>query len=374
MMCMGLDRIDRVLLSYPLILSGAAVVALIGFAVLSSLTSSAASFSLTELVWWSPSHRQVGWFIAFILLGNIAHNFFSFWALVRVPELRKWAAEYRWGRLGIWQVLVLFFGLSLLMSMALPPQFSFLRPQAADLSLPVILIVAIFVTLNAHHNMSQLKGIGFVLSFRDGQQRGMDASREPAIESLHRREIWMYRILTVEASVFLTLYIAKIWTPGRDYFVIRTIILIAIYAWVTQAILKLPASLKAWRLLYSVRLVPRLIVGFHPLATLLMSSFHSLDAALVYYRMAKQSQSGKTLKREFIFVYLTFSALAAALVYSEPLVTETGVRQLLHAGFIAALLSHYFFEGIQFRMRNPITRRHVAPLLHPPTSPRLGSS
>jgi hypothetical protein len=184
----------------------------------------------------------------------------------------------------------------------------------------------------------------------------------------------MYRILTVDASVILTLYIAKIWTPDRSYFVIRTIILVAIYAWVAQAILKLPATLKAWRLLYSVRLIPRLIVGFHPLATLLMSSFHSLDAALIYYRMAKQSQSSKFLKREFIFVYIIFSALAAALVYSEPFVSPNGLRQLLHAGFIAALLSHYFFEGIQFRMRNPITRRHVAPLLHPPTAPRLGSS
>lgn len=366
---MGLDRIDRTLLTYPLILSAAAVLALLGFAILSSPQGPALNFSVTDWIWWSPSHRQIGWFIAFILLGNIAHNFFSFWALARIPELRSWAAEYRWGRFGIWQVMALFFGLSLLMSMALPPQFSFLRPQTADLSWPVILVVGMFVTLNAHHNMSQLKGVGFVLSFRDGQGNAADS----AIHSLHRRESWMYRILTVEASIFLTLYIAKIWTPDRNYFLIRTVILVAIYAWVTQAILSLPASLKAWRLLYSVRLIPRLIVGFHPLATLLMSSFHSLDAALIYYRMAKQSRSSKILKREFIGVYVLFSALAAFLVYSEPIVSTDAGRQLLHAGFIAALLSHYFFEGIQFRMRNPITRRHVAPLLHPPVAPRLGS-
>ena len=304
-----------------------------------------------------------GDFVAFVLLGNFADNFFFLWQMARMPEFQDWARNYRFYGLSIYVILpVLFlllwaiFGLGLGITRVMPR-----KSLDSDVFNWVLLFIAL---VNGHHSLSQSRGLSF--SYAHNVSNTAPASE---LERSHVIERWMTRLLFVSEAVYMLFFLVILSRPStfgenaaRFLFVASVLVVgIGLLLWTSTRLGVLKSA-------FAVRYIPRAFLGFSPLPTYFTYALHGLESTLLTWRMIGRSRAQRLgwLKLEFLLLFVglgllyiyVYRPLGGALKDSE---WATPVR----SGFVAFAVTHYISEGFFYRFRNQHTRKFIAPLMKP---------
>lgn len=335
---MQLGSFNRFLLFYPLVV----------FAICLAFIWVSPQFYATS---WGREQISISALVAFVFMGNFAHNFFSFWQLGRLAEFKEWTREYRFYGLNIWQLtglVYLFFLTTLFYAL---PDLEMFQGKGGNTFYQKILVF-LFILVNTHHSLRQTQGIGIGLSHQF-------VSKEK-IPELTKKEKIFYHFLVIDWILFLgTQFVFKN-NLLKDYFLYRNLVLGAFFLWISWEYFKLPRD-QAWiKFTYNLRHLYRFFFSLHPILAFLSFALHGADAMLIYWRSLEKSHStNKTwLKWEFLLIY---AILGVAFVFIY-LIMRKEFRST--TVFLTALfLTHYIVEGFMYRMKNPVTRKYVSGIL-----------
>lgn len=341
---MTVHKVDRIILYYPFL-----VYALIAF------------YFLNNIYWgtpqtWGRSEIRIGSILAFVIFGNFAHNFMSFWQVFRVQEFKQWSKEYSFYGLSIWQIIAIVYTFFLcLILFILPKGFNTFSIVFGD-NLIVNIIVFLFFAINTHHNLAQMKGIGFSHTFHYLQ----NISKELKI-SIHKKEQYFYQFLLVDWFF----YIGWIRFSNRENFnlitILRGVIFCIAYALLVKSYLKLPKDQAQIKIIFSARHLYRLFFSLHAVFVFLAYALHGADALLTYWKTLDKTKNRNQFHLKIEFVILI---LALSILYVHQYVMNTPNEfALIQNIMISLFLTHYVVEGFMYRFRNPITKKYISQLL-----------
>ncbi len=304
---------------------------------------------------WGKSQVKYSSLITFIILGNFAHNFMSYWQLFRVAEFKEWTRQYRFAQLNIWQIIVLTYLIFIgLIYGVLPADFNtFSMRFGTDVQINAIIFL--FFVVNTHHNLAQMKGIG--LSHTHHYLKSSTNEISELVAKIDRAERHFYRILMVDWLVFMGWVFLLNKTFQTEFLIARVIFLIGLFVHLARLYAKLPSGQARVKLLFSLRHVYRLFFGLHPAIAFFAFAIHGADAMLIYWKSLQKSKGANVrfLKFEFIAFYLLLAVVSIVVTKSKA----------PHIGrlFVGLFLTHYVVEGFFYRMKNPLTRKMIGPLL-----------
>lgn len=341
---MKIHKVDRIILYYPFL-----IIALIAFYFLNNIYAGAEQS-------WGRSEIRISSILAFVIFGNFAHNFMSFWQIFRIQEFKSWSKEYSFYGLSIWQIIaiVYIFFLSLVL-FVLPNGFNTFSIVFGD-NLIVNLIVFFFFTINTHHNLAQMKGIGFSHTFHYLQNTSKEIK-----ESLHKKEHYFYQFLMVDWFF----YIGWLKFSNREHFeivtILRGVIFCIAFGLMIRTYLKLPKDQAQLKIIYSARHLYRLFFSLHPIFVFIAYGMHGADAILTYWKTIDKTQSKKQLHLKFEFVIIVL--MLSALYIHQYVINKPSEYAAIQNIMISLFLTHYIVEGFLYRFRNPVTNKHILKLL-----------
>lgn len=335
---MKLDFRTRLLLFYPL-----AIFLLCGLFVFIS----SHFFSQS----WGRDQVVISALMAFVVMGNFAHNFLSFWQVARLDEFKDWAKEYRFLKLNIWQISAITYLVFLGLLSCLPKTFDTFS-GASGTTFWEKFFIFIFLFINTRHALAQTQGIGIGLS-----HKVVDKEK---ILSLTIKEKIFYKFLLIDWFLFLGTQLLFKNTWLKDLFLYRNLVLGGFFIWISVAYLRLPRE-QAWiKFIYNLRHLYRFFFGLHPLLAFLSFGLHGADAVLIYWGSLEKTKSAnkRRLKWEFALLFVFFGFVYIATRSFLKLSFES-----MAIFFTALFLSHYIIEGFMYRMKNPTTRKYISNLL-----------
>lgn len=338
---MQINTVDRTLLYYPIAL----------YAMIAGFFISSAVFKFE----WNIIPIRYSSLIAFIIFGNFAHNFMSYWQLFRLQEFRQWSQEYRFQGLGIWQIIGITYAIFLLLIyLVLPKGFdTFSMNYGTDKY--VNALIFIFFAVNTHHNLAQLKGIG--LSHTHHYLKKPQSEISELVAKINKKERIFYTILFIDWVIFVVWSVILQKDFFYSYLTLRVVFLIGLYSSLVRLYLKLPRAQAQLKILFGLRHVYRLFFGLHPIFAFFAFAIHGADAMLIYWKSLQKSKTPnkRGLKIEFIFLYIVFAAL---FLFTSHTPEENTARIM-----VALFLTHYIVEGFFYRMKDPLTQKFIGPLL-----------
>lgn len=331
-------KLDQILLHYPPILYLAAV------AYLWAINPE-----------WGRDQIVTSLFVTFILLGNFAHNFLSFWQIARIPEFKEWARTYRFKNLNIWQITGITYACLLLIVIYLTPNGFNTFSNKIDLSTLTGWVVFILIGINTHHNVAQMKGLCISLSYK-----GNAPLNTADLQSLTKKEKLFHNLLVLDWLVFMlwALYF-NAWID-RSFLIVRTFWLTGLAIYVITIYKNVPSEMRFQKLIYNTRHLYRFFFAVHPIIPFLAFGIHGADAILIYWKacLKTKADSIKTrLSSEFLILFVLFGAIFYIIKHYKL------DHQPWHQAVVAVFLTHYIVEGFMYRMQNPLTKKHIAPLL-----------
>jgi hypothetical protein len=341
---MKINKVDRIILFYPFILYS-----LVVFYFLNNLYRGTPPK-------WGPNEIQISSVLAFVIFGNFAHNFMSYWQVFRLQEFKNWRQEYTFYKLSILQIIALVFIFFIcLIYFVLPSGFNTFSMVFGKDQLTNI-IVFFFFAINTHHNLSQMKGVGFSHSFHYLQNVSAELN-----ETLNRKEKLFYQFLMIDWFFYFGWFIFSKRENFYTVTILRTIILCIAYALLMRIYLRLPKTEAQIKIIYSVRHFYRFFFSLHIVFTFIAYAMHGADAILTYWKSLEKTKSTNknALKLEFIFLFLL---LTIFYVFHYQIYRSIKFAYL-ETILVAIFLTHYVVEGFLYRFRNPITKKYIVPLL-----------
>lgn len=339
---MKIENTDKFLLYYPPVLYGLAFLYVF-------VTS---RFNQDN---WLRTDADLFSFLTFTLLGNFAHNFLSFWQLVRIDEFKNWAAEYRFYKFNIWQIIFVIFTFFLLISIyILPSGFNLMYKNLSIYSIEGVAFV-ILLAINTYHNLGQTKGIGISLTHR----LAIDVSTMDK-NKITQKEKTFFNLLMLDWCIFVlyTIFLKDFYYT--QYLYLRSILSIYLFFNLYRSYKDLPSELRRLKFLYQFRNLYRVFLGFHPAVVYFAFAIHGMDAITVYWRAILNTNSTTSkfkLKIEYVFIFFILG------LSSYILKTSDLNSSLLYKFVSATLLTHYVIEGFMYRMANRTTKQYISKLL-----------
>ena len=330
--------IDKVLLYYPLFLY------VFTFTYLASLSS---EWGRDQIVLWL--------IITFIILGNFAHNFLSFWQIARIPEFKTWSKNYRFKKLNIWQLAALFYFILLAIVITVTPEGFNTFSNPMNMTTVTGWVTFGFMALNIHHNIAQMKGLCISLSYKNS----ISVSQTDLMTMTQKEKIF-HHLLFLDWIVFMlwSLYFRQ-WL-GDHFLIVRTFWLLGLTIYLISIYKNIPAEIRFQKLIYNIRHIYRFFFSLHPIVPFLSFGIHGADAILIYLKATLKTESihlRRRLTTEFAVLFMILGAVFLAIKNYKL------DQQSWHQAIVAVFLTHYIVEGFMYRMQNPLTKKHIAPLL-----------
>ncbi len=329
----------------------------------------AVSLRLCGILIDSNSRNYIKFFVLIVGLQK-AHNAFSF-PLIFLPEFKKWRKDQfevnKKNYTFQWKVIAftvtafwIFYFLSRSKTMW---QYELLHSINTDKLLWVC-----FWLITFWHTFSQYFGLSVLLNQESDDING--PASQPLKTALARERI-LYKILIPLGTVGATYFLLFDFTP-REYalFLIGSLPLVFAIFWTSSFHSKKQRKKK---FLFNMRL---LLITFSPLSVILkagMNVTHNFEYFFVCKNIVKKS------KKENPSLFLTASALWILLIIilsfsnREALLIlhslagffrhHATLRRSLLVGSITVTTVHYFLDGYFFHFSDPITRKHIRPLL-----------
>ena len=339
---MKIEKTDKFLLYYPLVLYGLAFL----------YVFATNRFNQEN---WLRTDADLFSFLTFALLGNFAHNFLSFWQLLRIEEFKNWSSEYRFYKLNIWQITFAIFIFFLLISVyILPSGFNLMYKNLSIYSIEGVTFV-ILLAINTYHNLGQTKGIGISLTHRLAKDVPTTTK-----DNISQKEKIFFNLLMLDWCVFVlyTIFLKDFFYT--QYLCIRSILSIYLFFNLYRSYKDLPLELRRLKFLYQSRNLYRVFLGFHPAVVYFAFAIHGMDAITVYWRAILNTKSATSkfkLKIEYISLFFILGLSSYILKTSD--LNSAPFYKLVSA----TLLTHYVIEGFMYRMANSTTKHYISKLL-----------
>lgn len=308
-------------------------------------------------------------FVLNILLLNITHNAFSWMLPMTVPEVREWWRGERIFGLSITQMMLVVLVLSTALVFATDIMMSIKGYGRAGY------VVAALFTFgwNLIHLLGQIFGFNVLY---DQRLRRLYGEFDARTLSIHR---WQRRIFQWIFAIFLFRLVVSLLFQSRGLFHAYNF-WISLIAFVIVLFLIVLAFLEtngkhSWKPYYLVRLLPLCFIGFdNPWVLYANFVLHSLEHLSLCGLMVKNSyEKGERRHQRYwslaILLMLGFVLLALTrhFIFGGYLMAifpdSKWTLKLIAAISTSLSMTHFFLDRMEFRMKSPLVRKQIAPLL-----------
>ena len=350
-------------------------------------------FTILDLLGFFPwmTHTKF-WInvITAILLLDSVHAVFTFYGLFALPELREWRQEFRKqytvpleAGLALSGLVFFFFGAWA----ARPEQYLGVvkNGNAPDFALLALALVVRLMPL--HHGIRQSFGIAKIydsLSIEGKLVSSFNLEKFKAAQVWERRGFNAY-LFIIMGYVFYEVAIVKFEPLHR-----QSVRFLVAFATLSICVGLVWNSLRvfSWRTsnkpLYLLRLFHGALMPCSAFGAIAIKFWHGIEYFFIFFTMRKNSQGGWSHNRfwgigfSLIFIFSLlhlFRPWIFAGYFHRNEIFEARLIQFFAGLSVALTFTHYWFDGILFRMRDPLTRAHVGKLLlTKPAAPLVGSS
>ena len=302
--------------------------------------------------------------IANVLFLDTVHIVFTFVMIESFPELREWITtsyfktigHFRWFSIGALFFLTCFFAAALIAF------HSLLRDR-------LWLVELFFIWTTVVHRLYQTKGMSALYS-----HRLLSTDLKAEIDKVQFRSIEKFESILFKLLIFVILLTSVTRSIGDDAaYVIHT----SLNSWhylelaVAHGLVVLifcnaarsPVWFQTAKPFFLMRLLLAPLSFFSLSALLALGAIHGLEHLMILTMMRSRSALSPAGGVRFSRA-LGLSALGLGFVSTLYILSPPGVIGLLAASFITGLAHlHFLTERFLFRMRRPLTRQMVGPLL-----------
>lgn len=308
-------------------------------------------------------------YVASLILFEALHVLLTFLVLLFVPEMKKWISE-RWSNQpkNFWLgVVIVISAFTLILFVSGGGRFVY---NGDSWFTHIVSMSAIALTL--HHRLSQTKGISLAYGL---------ASLQP--EQLNEKQKYLFRI---QNHLYLTLLLVLIplyWISYRRFFLhnkldydwstIRTgmFVLAIIASGIILAIqfigiyIKQKTNKNFYEIIFNLRLFFYVFVPFSFFSVIAMETLHGFEYVFLWRKMGDQFDHSKQKLRPLIVINIAVLIMIYyTLTYGDSIFGKNGVWTDLVFAFVTGItLTHFLLDRTIFRMRNPVTRKIIGPLL-----------
>lgn len=282
-----------------------------------------------------------------ILLSN-SHVFVTFVFLLCTPESRNWiGAMDKTGKTKIFLGSALAFGFFLFLYMQ----------ESWNFGNVGIFTFAVTLVANQFHALCQIRGLSLMYN-----KRLNIGSPET--------EMWEARLFKI--VIYTYCFGSALWVMHMFYWAVPMKLVMAIWTVLTLAVLALIFKRSSRpKALYLSRLLLFILTPYSVFATIGIGAFHSVEYFCVADKVRLNSTMDEKGLRVFSYSVLFCVVLGILMAVARHLDILGNMTMETYPIWIkitvCTLLSlsaiHFFMDRQMFRMRNPETRRHMAPLL-----------
>ena len=319
------------------------------------------------------AHREGIMLIAKIFFLNHLHIFFTISMLVFFPEVRSWIKEISTEKptnaWTIWIFVGIFFW-------AVEQRLIGYLGQN-HLQLAAKIVGFLLLSYGIHHVVSQTLGIS--LMYNRNHQVKETKTEQTHLYKLNFFEKWERRLFFISLTFIIVgegLREFSSWIPEIiDY---RYLIAFSVVPFVVNLYMvkNLFAETQSNKFYFLLRTLLFPMSAFSKIALAGYLSCHGIEYLFMFIKMISNSQISIDRQRLFQFYFSASGVFLVGLIVAifrfdllskiAFSVTPTVLHPFLWAAVSFSIVlsqMHYFWDREIFRMRNPITRKHIGPLL-----------
>ncbi len=330
---------------------------------------------------WSALDWNISSFLVSSLGLSVVHNYFTVALLFGLPEFQNWRKDHLDAHPWLFRFRI--YGVSFFILFLTMIAYDFWG--VADVWSAFIGIG--FTVISAHHSFSQSLGLSQAYTMQIAHSADLNPKQKRHFAIFQKVEINLKKALVPAQfiwglTLFVPLFLAKhfpqveilsrVQTPAR-LFLLALMLVFLINCFL---IVRLRPSNKLW---FSFRiLLYASAIGSTSLALVfILRLIHGIEYWGVFQTLTQHSSATQKNKRK-LYQWTAVITLIAVLMlifrrgdgfysyFAGPNGTETHWLIPLIAAFSLAMTHiHFFLDGLLFRMRDPISRRWIAPLLSP---------
>lgn len=314
---------------------------------------------------FNPFEINVGTSIAKILLLNQGHIAFTFLLFLYSPNVRSWYSQkkqteksFQWRALAVFALsfCILYYWLRFIRT-SMELKFMY-YPMAAGI-----------VAIGLHHKATQCFGLSLLYNRQVEKLVTISTDEQKKIRYLENWERWLLRamIVFVCAAAF-----CKFTFPDERIAVsILSMLSFVATAALTYVVWKYPFGKQSNKRQFCLRYLffPFAIVSVIPLIAL--SALHGIEYLFVTKKMQQASAHKTKTKDHVVMIAIVMLFTFIALPDYQTLGWWMRPQLLAHTALLDVLMIvsascgflHFHMDSLMFKMRDPISRQYLAPLL-----------
>ena len=297
-------------------------------------------------------------FVADMITLHSLHVVLTYACLLTMPECKSWLREKTTGRswafwAGSSSVVALLFVLLILGGAHLG------KANAVNWQMSILLF-SLRAFAASLHGLGQVKGISLMMN-----RRLTENSRTCVLEPLEKTGFQMMFNFLWMAKIAVVFKAFRLWPMIPIYETLFLGSLLA--AFVILVVSTMYGHIDGWLkflFLSRVLLYPLgLVSGAAAIGTMVN---HGIEYYLIQKNMLANSRISSTQRRTFVILTVVFSALWVAGKFQNYIVVSEyrGPFLVTLAAFVYIFdYVHYYLDRVMFRMRDPVARSNIAPLL-----------
>ncbi len=330
---------------------------------------------------WSALDWNISSFLVSSLGLSVVHNYFTVALLFGLPEFQNWRKDHLDAHPWLFRFRI--YGVSffiLFLTMIAYDFWGVAEVWSAFIGIG-------FTVISAHHSFSQSLGLSQAYTMQMAQDANFNFMQRRQFKIYQDIEVRLKKILVPAQfiwgiTLFVPLFLSKYFPQANVLSSLQTparLILIALMlAFLINCflIVRLRPSNKLW---FSFRiLLYASAIGSTSLALVfILRLIHGVEYWGVFQTLTQHSSATQKNKRK-LYQWTAVITLIAVLMlifrrgdgfysyFADSNGTETHWLIPLIAAFSLAMTHiHFFLDGLLFRMRDPISRKWIAPLLSP---------
>lgn len=312
---------------------------------------------------------SISFFMAFISLGTL-HTAFTV-VMFYLPEVRSWSRDQfqAKGRRVILAtsialaLFLLYFSSSGYLLGPMGPES--IRDSGWHLFL-TRLLMGIHAGVLHYHAITQSFGLSILYNHRLLEQGDLSAEEKQSVARLERWERRAFRVLIPLTTVLLAwVFVA----PEQLHLALCASVTFTLAAFLFGLSLLYPRALRSNKWIFQLRLflIPLTFYSYWGLFG--VNCVHGFEYGMVFLQMRKNSGHPD---RAFVWRLTALALFVFGIfAYARPEFTVHGAYSYLPAGVVLLLASasfattfaHIYFDSKMFHFSDPITRKHISPLL-----------
>lgn len=310
---------------------------------------------------FNTAERKFSNFIADILFFDTTHAVLTFLLILFVPEVSGWKEKVsQKGTFLKFGIGIFIFWLIL---------FLFQRFNDSGVIFTIVSTITVFYPV--YHCIAQVRGISFTYNtiFLKNQQ-GIE--NKDSILRSYRYEKWVGNLLVFTISLKLILSFLQMEKGFKigNYGVLVDILNVSLILLLLFLFLSLPKQLRIKKIIFNSRILIFLFVPSSFIAKIGYQINHGTEYVSIVDKMIENSSISSANRRKLIYFFLTAIIVLSTLAYPQFILnpnffgsSSESIFKIFLAMRAANTYTHYFFDGLLFKMKNPITRERIAPLL-----------